>query len=79
MVSSLRPWLARFADSLVKGDVIATDRMGSEQMKIIAEPRRHVNVVGDRTFVILTVRLVGTEIEGEMIYRPGDVAFVQNK
>lgn len=79
MVSTIRPWLARFADSLVKGDVIATDRMGNEQMEIIAKPRHHVNLVGARTYVILTVRLPGTYEEGEMIYPSSAVTFVQNK
>lgn len=69
MTSTIKPWIARFAPTLEKGDVFATNRLGENPMEVLSEPRLVKNLVGAGRFILLDVRLLATGDEGQMLYR----------
>jgi hypothetical protein len=76
MASRPRLFKPRFADHVVKGDVLARNMQGDRQMVVIAPPFTSQNLVGERKFVHLKVRMVESGVEGEMIYLPHEATFV---
>lgn len=79
MPSIVPQWTAAFADHLIDGQVIATSKQGSNPMLITGPPVRVKNLVGERSYVRVPVRLVDTGAEGQMIYRASEVVFTEHR
>lgn len=73
-----RPLACRavFADALSLNDVFSLSRTVGARMRVIREPERHSNLVGERSYIVLRVSLLGSAAVGEMIFSPSNMVYI---
>ncbi len=77
MALSITLYRSKFADTITKGDVIARDMRGSDQIEVLSMPSIVQNLVGGQTFVRIRARSLPSGEEGEMTYRPSNTVYVR--
>lgn len=70
-------FLPVFTGTVKKGDVLADSRDVTHQVRVIADPEIHINLIGrPKRIVRLTVSLIGMEEETvELLYPASEVIF----
>lgn len=80
MASRPRPtYSPAYADSLKLYDTFSLYRDGRDALRVISSPERHKNLVGERTYVVMTVTRDGPHERGEMILCPHNTVYIKNK
>lgn len=79
-MTSLKPsYVSAFADSLAMYDVFSMHRDGRDAVRVISNPERRKNLIGEKSYIIMKVNRLHPHGVGEMILCPSNVVYVKSK
>jgi hypothetical protein len=79
MASLIPTHVCIFADALELDNVFSLYRDGHDEMRVIAEPEKRKNLVGQKTYIVIRVSHLLTHETGEMILCPSNSVYLKNK